>query len=339
MRAKRGWPRGIVFVAMAALPSLRRNLAFLLCLSAMPCYAQWTKDITCPKGTVYRDLRPYAGRQEFCERMLPGSLSVKDGPYRFWFSEGHPGTQGNYVNGRQVGRWHECDRFGRCGYKDYPLTYPFENERPGFKPEIPVWYEDGHYVFDFASCWSTWVTQTGKEDIDLNIGGTPRCFIAYLPQGSEDGTDGGYLCYVPFSVGKRALRSLDLMHELPKLGLPQFCHVRKPNGEPFMLLDKRFMDVATTSDVQCAAITRDASGRKVLTFTLIPYVSELAAQLAVQQGPLIGRLCMTGDEPVTVLQGDDKPTRFTFRLSSATAEFKKQETCLAKVVSVKASCP
>ena len=107
-----------------------------------------------------------------------------------------------------------------------------------------------------------------------------------------------------------------------------------------MLLDKQFMDVATTSDVQCAAIARDASGRNVLTFNLIPYVSELATQLAVQQGPLIGRVCMTGkDEPVTVLKDEESPTRFSFPLGSAPTESKKQKACLAKALTVKASCP
>src|SRR5882762_4737708 len=91
------------------------------------CRAQWTKDINCPAGTVYRDLRPDAGRQEFCERLLPGSLKVKDGPFRFWFSEGYPGDEGAYKNGRQVGPWKECSRFGNAGA--WSMNWHFPTKR------------------------------------------------------------------------------------------------------------------------------------------------------------------------------------------------------------------
>src|SRR5947207_1116172 len=84
------------------------SIGILCLLDTCSCYAQWVKGIKCPEGTVYVDLRPDAGRQEFCERFLPGSLRVKDGPFRFWFSEGYPGDEGNYRGGRQVGSWKEC---------------------------------------------------------------------------------------------------------------------------------------------------------------------------------------------------------------------------------------
>jgi len=201
------------------MPSLLSPPVLLLILAVAqpsPCQAAWIKDITCPAGTVYRDQRPYAGREEFCERHLPGSLRVKDGPYRHWFSEGHPGGRGNYKNGRQVGPWTECDRFDRCKRTDYEFLYPSESERPGVRPEIPVWYEHGKYVFDFSSCWSTWVTKSGNEDLNLNIGGSGnRCHVSYIPQHvMERGGEGDYFCSIPFSVGKRTLDSLDLMREL-----------------------------------------------------------------------------------------------------------------------------
>lgn len=128
----------------------------LLVASAHFCFGEWVKTIHCPPGRVYRDLRKYAGREEFCELRLPGSLVVKDGPYRSWFSEGHLEAEGIYELGREVGQWNECDP-----------------------------YANGEYTFDFASCRSTWITQTSHPDpINLNIIGTSpyRCEIAYTPQ-------------------------------------------------------------------------------------------------------------------------------------------------------------
>jgi len=78
---------------------------------AHSCLAQWTKTISCPVGGVYRDEREHAGGEEFCEHFFPGSLKVKDGPSQSWISEGHPGEEGNYSEGRKVGSWTECDRW------------------------------------------------------------------------------------------------------------------------------------------------------------------------------------------------------------------------------------
>jgi len=69
----------------------------VMLLFPSPCLAQWTKTIDCPDGTVYRDVRRDAGREEFCERLLPGSLKVQDGPSRWWYSQGHFGEEGNGV--------------------------------------------------------------------------------------------------------------------------------------------------------------------------------------------------------------------------------------------------
>jgi hypothetical protein len=180
------------------------------------CHGLWTKDINCPAGTVYRDLRRDAGREEFCERLLAGSPKTKDGPFRFWFSEGHPGDEGTYTDGRQVGPWKECSRFGKCKHVVYELTFPYEEDRAGFGREVPVSFQHGKYAFDFTSCWSTWVTQTGGEDLGLNITSSPyRCNIAYLPQHvTEHGGDGGHFSSTPFSVGKRELESLGSLTSL-----------------------------------------------------------------------------------------------------------------------------
>src|SRR6202043_1621611 len=138
---------------------MRHNVfsLFALCVAIFflsnpnTCNAQWTKDINCPVGTVYRDLRPDAGRQEFCERLLPGSLKVKDGPFRFWFSQGHSGDEGSYKDGRQVGLWKECSRFSKCRHVAHELTFPYEKDRDGFRREVPVSFQHGKYVFDFTS--------------------------------------------------------------------------------------------------------------------------------------------------------------------------------------------
>src|SRR5579863_1044536 len=131
---------------------------------------------------------------------------------------------GTYAEGREIGVWKECDRFGRCKQKEYPANYPEETRRPGFKPEIPVAFVKSKYLFDFA-CRSTWVTQTegGKPVVELNIGGFDPS-TRHLPASfTEHGGEGSYTCNVPYSVGKRELGSLDLMNEFPKLGLPEFC--------------------------------------------------------------------------------------------------------------------
>ena len=64
-------------------------------------------------------------------------------------------------------------------------------------------------------------------------------------------------------VGKRELESLDLLHELPKLGIPQFCRTISRTSEAFMLLE-HFMDVATDVDVQTVAIAHDNADTKYL---------------------------------------------------------------------------
>lgn len=338
---------GVSLSAIVVSMRLRKFEAFplavtLLFAAAVFCRAEWRKDITCPAGTEYRDLRSDAGRQEFCEKLLPGSLRVKHGPYHSWFSEGHFGSEGRYENGRRVGLWTECDRFGRCSKKIYNLSDPEEERRPGFQPKIPVWYANGKYVFDFTSCWSTWVEHSGEKEFRLNIGGyKPRCEISYLPeQFMEHGGGGDYTCEVPYSVGKRLFSSLDLRSEFPKLGLPQFCHTSSQHGEAIILVDRRFIDFAYTGDLQCATVQRSEDGRETLEFTLIPYVSELTVQLAQTDGPLIGRLCLVGpDQKVGVSHASTGKPVFSFALSSVTAERKKQEKCLSQAVNLKPACP
>ncbi|MGA1991678.1 MAG: hypothetical protein ABSH46_11545 [Bryobacteraceae bacterium] len=220
--------------------AMRRSLSVWLLACAGVCagFAQATKLVDCSGDRAYRDNRNGVGGPVFCEHVLPGSLAVKDGPFRFWFDPDFEGSSGDYSEGRQVGKWKECDRFGRCEQKDYPAIYPEEKQRPGFKPEIPVTYVEGKYIFDFASCRSTWVTHRdgGKADLDLNINAlADGCLIAHIPAdaaGHEGNAD--YTCTIPFQTGRRAFASLDLLTEFPKAGLPQYCAKQVFKTGPYM---------------------------------------------------------------------------------------------------------
>jgi hypothetical protein len=321
----------------------------LLFLLARPCLAEWTKTIECPAGRVYRDERKYAGREEFCELLLPGFLAVKDGPYRSWFSGGHPGAEGNYKEGRQVGVWKECDRFDRCKQTVYEPVFPEEKRRPGFKPQIPVSFVNGKYVFDFASCRSTWITQTNTQNpINLNIlGDFPyRCEIAYIPQSVlEHGAEGDYLCTIPFAVGIRALNSLDLRRELPDLGLPQFCRPTRRTREEILIRKESFRGtlrvlgppVATTVDVECAAIVHDEAGREFLTIKLNKYAADIVREVE-QEGPLATSLCSDQIEGPRIVFDGAGNTLFTYTLSANPIEAKKQRKCVAEAVGIQASC-
>ena len=171
---------------------LCRTLYFataLICAGSL-CLAQGTKLVECPNDRVYRDNRGDAGGgnagggQVYCEHVLPGSLMVKEGPFRFWFNRDFEGAAGNYHEGREVGKWKECDRFGRCKATEHPLLYPIEEQRVETRAEVPVSFEKGKYTFDFKSCWSTRITHLsdGKPDFDLGFATWPDgCDVEYLP--------------------------------------------------------------------------------------------------------------------------------------------------------------
>jgi hypothetical protein len=312
-------------------------------------YAEWTKDISCPAGTVYRDIREYAGRQEFCEKLLPGSLRVKHGPARFWINPDFEPSRGNYTNGRQTGSWRECDKNNHCRHVDYPLIYP-EEQHPGLKPEVPISFHNGKYVFDFGSCWSTWVTQGEPEEVEFNIGGPKhRCEVSYFPPHlTNDQMDRMINCWVPFSVGRRELPSLDLMHELPKLGFPQFCQTQSAKPTKLMIVDKQFRDFAYTLDLECATIERDAAGEEVFIFRFNRYVTDLVKQVAETDGPLMTRVCISVpavvinhlvvDQPTDSFQTPDGTTLFRFHLSPDPVRARKQKQCIRKNFSLQKSC-
>ena len=303
-------------------------IANLLC-SANICFGDWPRTIDCPVGRVHRDTREYAGGEEFCELLRPGSLVVKDGPSRFWFSEGHPGSAGAYKEGRRVGPWQECDRFGRCHKKVYDAVFPEEQKRSTFKPEIPVSYVNSQYRFDFASCRSTWITKAdGSNPINLNIlGGSPyRCEIAYIPQNVlEHGGEGDYFCRIPYSVGARSFNSLDLIREGPLNGLPQFCHSRYPGGEPLLVQDSHGFPVASTVDVQSADMPTRSN---VLVLKFNKYAADLLMQAEERAGPLTTLLCFHPLARAQIVKDTNGRLLFTYVMSSSRAVAKKEHACV-----------
>jgi hypothetical protein len=329
-----------------------------------PCFAEWTKTIDCPAGRVYRDVRGDGGRNEFCELLLPGSLKVRDGPSRWWYSEGHFGGEGSYKNGRKIGKWKECDSFDRCHDQTYELVYPQEKEH-GVKPgEIPLTYLRGKYVFDFGSCWSTWVRrQTAESFLELNIyGGLIRCQITYIPSTEKDrstGSDGNYLCEVPYSVGIRELESLDLSKELPKAGLPQFCRQPEPrimqNGNPAQAfaiwVNQRFLDgrtnkeargwttLANVVDVECAAITKQGSVADMLAVRLNEYAEKLVLDRVgkdeIKADACGGRFPLL---PLETIRDGSGRTVFTYRMSENPATAGRQRACITAQTRLQSTC-
>ena len=103
--------------------------------------------IRCQPEQTYRDERDASGRgAEYCARALGGQLSVKDGPFKFW-QAGSTLTEGTYRDGRQIGAWKECDRFGRCPTADRSTDWAAPRTRAATRTEVPVSFRDGRYVF------------------------------------------------------------------------------------------------------------------------------------------------------------------------------------------------
>jgi len=240
----------------------------LFLVAAPCCSAQFTQTINCPAGRIHRDTRHKlndAGNgvagEEYCVLLLPGSLEVRDGPYHSWLYTNIDGSAGSYKMGRKIGRWKECDQFNDCEQKDYPELDPDEKQRPGVKPEIPITYRNGKYVFDFASCRRTVMTHTEGYVTDINIGARQdACSYHYDTKDDvvyQDDLEAlqfghqkqGFLCTIPFQLGNRAFASLDLMKELPKEGLPQYC--RKDTLPPY---PPYFVDVEPTGSKGTAIV-------------------------------------------------------------------------------------
>jgi hypothetical protein len=199
---------------------------------------------------------------------------------------------------------------------------------------------NGKYVFDFASCRSTWLTQTSNQDaINLNIlGGCPyRCEIAYIPESVlEHGAEGDYSCRIPFAVGIREINSLDLRGELPQLGLPQFCRPISPKGEQ-ILIQKEGFPVASTVDVECATIGHDREGREIFSIKLNEFAADLVKEVG-RQGPLTTLLCLDQIDGPKIVLDRSGSVLFTYTPSADPIKAKKQRKCFAEAIGIQASC-
>jgi hypothetical protein len=353
-------------LSLNAMPRHFVLLAFALggLWAPQPCLGQWTTTINCPEGRVYRDVRQDAGRDEFCELDLPGSLQVRDGPSRFWYSEGHFGEEGAYQKGRKAGPWRECNRFDHCRDQTYELEYPNEKAR-GVRNEVPVRYEGGKYVFDFNSCRSTWVTrQTADSFLELNIvSGLIRCQVTYIPSTEKNrpaGEQGHYLCEIPYAIGVREFDSLDLRKELPRVGLPQFCRQDEPGltasgGLAAQAVaiwgNTAFIDAVTKKeahgwttlanaiDVECAALERPQSGPDRLTLRLNRYAEGLVldriGKEEIKADACAGRYPFS---PMERLRDTSGRTLFTFGLSQDQTRAERQRICITSQMKLQPTC-
>ena len=289
---------------------------------------------------------------------------MRDGPSRFWFSEGPPGEEGAYQAGRKIGLWRECDRFGRCHDTTYEYLHPQEKAR-GLKPELPLGYEDGKYVFNFHSCWSTWVTRkTPDSYLELNIvNGLLRCQVTYIPSVEKDrpaGNQGMYLCEIPFAVGVRKFDSLDVRKELPRIGLPQFCRQDDPGLDASgglkaqsiaIWANTAFIDavtkleahgwttVANAVDVECAALVRPPTGTELLTVRLNEYAEQLVLERMrteeVRADVCAGRFPFS---PMKTLGDASGRTLFTFGLSRDRTTAARQRACITAQIKLQPTC-
>jgi len=276
------------------------------------------------------------------------------------------GAEGRYQNGRPIGQWKECDRFDRCTKTTYDILNLREQARVGVHPQLPVLYSAGRYRFDFASCWSSVVYgETPESLLELTFGGDLRCIVVYSPK--TVGTmrsvrEGEYTCGIPYSVGVREFESLDLIAELPKAGLPQFCWRPEPlrmqtprDGNQIVAfaiwVGRGFVDARTNTsrlswgllanvvDVECASMTTQPGGRRELTVRLNRYVENLVIDRAGRdatkantcggQFPL-SQLSMTRDAAGRAL--------FTYALSEMPATAERQRACIAAQIELKPSC-
>jgi hypothetical protein len=168
------------------------------------------------------------------------ALKVRDGPFRSWFSEGHPGDEGTYRDGREVGRWKECNRFDKCS---------------------------------------------------------------------------------------QVTTSLDLLHELPKLGLPQFCRAIDRNGEAFML-ERKWGALATTVDIESASLVHGHAGQDVLRIRLNAYATALATEIGANEGTLRTRICLEHEQNAEFSRLDGI-TLLNYRLSDDAERAAQERKCIA----------
>jgi len=245
-------------------------------------------------------------------------------------------------------------------------VYPQEKAR-GVRPEIPVSYSGGKYVFDFNSCWSTWVArQTAESFLELNIyGGLIRCQITYIPSIEKDRparNQGHYLCEIPYTVGVREFDSLDLRKELPKVGLPQFCRQDEPPatvsapdgpaaGAIALWANTLFLDgltgkevlawtvIANMVDVECAALQRQLHGPERLTVRLNEYAEKLVLERMgkdeIKAEACGGRFSLSN---IGAARDASGRTLFTYGLSQNRMTAERQRACIITQIKLQPTC-
>jgi hypothetical protein len=318
-------------------------------LASKSCQADWTTTIKCPPEREYKDIRQDAGRWEYCEKALPGSLRVLDGPSRSWLNPSLLGTEGSYQDGRQIGHWKECDRFGNCRELDYDLLYSNEREH-NVTPQIPISYSDGKYTFDFASCWGTEVSRQMESSSEkVLIGRGPiRCEVTY------EGPRGNYFCQIPHSVGTRTFNSFHVREELLTAGVPQFCRKDDPplsvmTKEPYLHPGAQMFTLsvgpslgwatlANAVDIECIAISSSKSEGEILYVRFNPFVEGLILEY-MGKYPMKAATCV-GRDPLEILDIKESNGRmlFPYRVSNKASVAKRQMKCLATQLSFAPNC-
>lgn len=313
--------------------------------------------IQCEAGLTYHDERNTDGwGAEYCARELGGHMSVKVGPYKFWES-GKTNSEGVYRDGREVGTWRDCDRFGRCRTIDHDqMSTP---TRAGRQEEVPVSFVDGRYRFDFQSCRATWV------DVDLpgrrwvlNIGDSHgRCSVSIFPVDATWSKSEGATCQVPFQVGVGESPTIELWRTMPwfcelspslvdgKIDSPEWFRATAygalPSGR-YPVVKEELGWIAWSPDVTCAAIETPPVGPPQLRVRLNQYAEPTMTAHIAAGHEVQTRFCGSGTAAFTLtnvtMSGDDGHRVFSYALSGNAAAARAQRACIARKVTLQATC-
>lgn len=346
-------PALAVFAALALATSLHRGQT----VSAQAPPPGRTPTVHCEAGLTYHDERNTDGwGAEYCARELGGHMSVKVGPYKFWES-GKTNSEGAYRDGREVGTWKDCDRFGRCRTVDHDqMASP---PRAGRREEVPVSFVDGRYRFDFQSCRTTWV------DVDLpgrhwvlNIGDVRgRCSISIFPVDATWSKSEGASCQVPFQIGMGESPTIELWRAMPwfcELS-PTFIDGKTDSPEWFRataygplpperapVVKEELGWIAWSPDVTCAAIETPAGEPPQLRVRLNQYAEPTMAGHIAAGHEVQTRFCGVGAAAFTLtnvtMSGDDGHRVFSYALSRNASTARAQRACIARKVTLQPSC-
>jgi hypothetical protein len=325
-------------------PQLIRRLcvvfALLLAVDSAAVFADWATNITCPEGRVYNDEQEFPVRFQSCELQLPGGLKVLDGPFLTWFAGAT--AEGVYQTGRRVGVWKTCEINGGCDQHTMQVLSEFEQRWGTERAEIPIRYWRGSFIFDFASCWGTQVTQaTDTVSSTLIFVKEPfHCTIVYFASSRSNvvGYD-EYACRVPSAVGIRVLKSVDVQRELQALGFPQFCSRGSDRALivdallPLLLPTEteerlEYFTIATQTDVESSTVERAPGGPTVVTIVFNRYATNLVRD-AIAREPTRNYICNQSAEQTATSIGDDGRRFFTYTVEPPIEHEWRYQECIA----------